>query len=96
MRLTHAVRDAVHFAQLCQQPGITPMKLAALVMCVRKRERMYVRWNNGTATSEQDSKAMEAVEAAARNLGLTTDWPGIFPMFQDKDGTAIHVLPCIG
>ena len=96
MQLTKSLQNAVHFAQLCQAPHVTPHKLAILITLVRRRVRAYERYNNQTGTAAADDKAVEAVVAAADKIGLEVDYPGLYPVLTVRaTGEEIYSLPCL-
>lgn len=89
VRLPRALRYAVHFARACKNNKIEPDKLAELIALSNTAAHAGARECNVPDFSGE--KQRRRVERHARELGLTTDWPGLYPSFRDDRGRTVHL-----
>jgi hypothetical protein len=93
-RLPTDLLNAVRFAQWAAELQINPIELAELVRLARRAFRAGERYANSGAKldSDREIRAGLAVERHAKALGLTTQWPGLWPTFVvERTGHATHL-----
>jgi len=84
---------AVRFAVCCDRYNIAPTTLRDLIAATDKAFRAGERYaNSGT---ERDSirniRTGALVERIADTIGLTTTWPGLYPLFTDGAGNPVYM-----
>lgn len=90
-RLPKQLRYAVNFANACRNIGIDPHALADLIALSRAAACAGVRECNDPKATHAADRPRRRVERAAREAGLSVDWPGLFPSFTDKRGKTVHL-----
>lgn len=77
-RLSRSDQRCIWFARTCRETNLDPLDLARLCALTRQA---FAAGERAANTGADDDAAAERVEAHAASMGLTTQWPGLYPRF---------------
>lgn len=86
MKINNTLQLCVDFAHFCRNEGFEPFDVAHLAQLIRNAAAAGARACNTGNSSDRERRAGVKVKLKAESMGLTTDWPGLYPTFKHRDG----------
>ena len=80
---------AVQFAHTCTRYGFAPADLAELIRLSDRAFKAGERYCNTGV--ERSNKPFKAVATKAKDMGMETNWPGLYPSFTNNIGQPVYL-----
>lgn len=85
---------ALHVARFAERYNLSTEQVLKLINLARRAFKAGEFACNHPDPQHREQKTADAFEAYAKQLGFKgCDWPGLWPVLQDKDGRDEHGLP---